>query len=215
MTKVSTEELVCSECGLEQLFTVYNSVNVSLNPDAKEKLIKGELTAFTCDACGHQVEMVYPLLYHDMENKLMIYMDPNGQLDLNGIENKQFMFGTLLNESYRYRIVSTREEMVEKIYIFDHELDDKALELLKHYIRETHLSNGDDPDETLLCYGGRGLIEDEGEVILINKLSGTDQKSFRVPIDKYQELKEGYPNYYPDLKDGAGRWQRVDENYFR
>jgi len=145
----------------------------------------------------------------------MIYMDPDGQLDLNGIENKQFMFGTMLDESYRYRIVSTREEMVEKIYIFDHDLDDKPLEMLKHFIRETHLGKDDDPEQTILYYGGRGDFEDEGEVIFIDKLSGTDQKSFRVPIDKYQEIKKGYTNYYPDLKDGAGRWLRVDENYFK
>jgi hypothetical protein len=213
MTKVSTEELVCSECGLKQLFTVYDSVNVSLNPDYKERLINGELTIFTCDACGYQVKMVYPLLYHDMENKLMVYLDPDGQLDPNGLGNKQFLFD-MLDESYQYRIVPTREEMVEKILIFDDNLDDRPLELLKCYIRETHLSNGDDPYQTVLYFGGRGVIEDEGEVVLINKLSGPDQKSFRVPIGKYQEIKEEYTNYYPDLKDG-GRWQRVDENSFK
>jgi hypothetical protein len=157
--------------------------------------------------------MVYPLLYHDMENKLMVYLDPDGQLDPNGLGNKQFLFD-MLDESYQYRIVPTREEMVEKILIFDDNLDDRPLELLKCYIRETHLSNGDDPYQTVLYFGGRGVIEDEGEVVLINKLSGPDQKSFRVPIGKYQEIKEEYTNYYPDLKDG-GRWQRVDENSFK
>ncbi len=39
---VTTRELVCPECDSEQEFTVYDSVNVSLNPDAKEKLINGE-----------------------------------------------------------------------------------------------------------------------------------------------------------------------------
>jgi transcription elongation factor Elf1 len=214
MTKVSTTEFVCPECGLEQLFTVYDSVNISLNPDYKEKLINGELTIFTCDACGYQVEVVYPILYHDMDNKLMIWMDPDGQLDPNGLGNKQFLFDTLLDESYQYRIVSTREELVEKILIFDDNLEDKPLEMLKYYIRESFLSKGDDPDETVLYYGGRGVFEDEGEVVLINKLSGPDQKSFRVPIGKYQEIKEEYTNYYPDLKDG-GRWQRVNENYFK
>jgi hypothetical protein len=193
----------------------YDSVNVSLNSDYKERLINGELTIFTCHKCEYQVEMVYPILYHDMENKLMIYLDPDGQLDLNGLGNKQFLFGTLLKDSYRYRIVSTREELVEKILIFDDNLDDRPFELFKYYIRETHLGNGDDPDQTILYYGGRGLIEDEGEVIFINKLSGPDQKSFRLPIGKYQEINEGYTDYYPDLKDGAGRWLRVNENYFK
>ena len=87
MTEISTTEITCPECDLEQLFTVYNSVNVSLNPDAKERLINGELTVFTCDACGHQFEVVYPMLYHDMENKFMIWMDPECRLDPNGLGN--------------------------------------------------------------------------------------------------------------------------------
>lgn len=215
MTKQSTEELACPECDLEQLFSVYDSVNVTLCPDLKKQLKDGDLTVFTCDACGYQAEMVYPMLYHDMEKKLMIYMDPDGQLDLNGIENKQFMFGTLLDESYRYRVVSTREELVEKIYIFEGGLDDKPVEMLKHYIRETHLGNGDDPDQTILYYGGRGVFEDEGDVIFINKWSGPDQKSFRLPMEKYWQIKNEYTDHYPSTMSEAGRWLRVDENYFK
>ncbi len=47
------------------------------------------------------------------------------------------------------------------------------------------------------------------------KIFGTDQKAFSLPIGKYQEINEGYINYYPDLKDVAGRWIRVDDNYFK
>ena len=105
--------------------------------------------------------------------------------------------------------------MVEKILIFDDDLDDKPLEMLKYYIRETHLSKGEDPNETVLYFGGRDVVEEEGEVVLINKLSGPDKKSFRVPIGKYQEIKNGYTDFYPDLLPEAGRWLRVDENYFK
>ena len=216
MTKLSTTELVCPECDSEQEFTVFDSVNVSLNPKAKERLINGELTIFTCDDCGHQIEVVYPMLYHDMDNKLMIWMDPEGQLDPNELGKKQFPFGTLLlDEAYQYRIVSTREEMVEKILVYDSDLDDLPLELLKCYIRETHLSKGDDPDETVLYFGGRDVVEDEGEVVLINKLTGSDKKSFRVPIGKYQQIKNDYTDHYPGPMPEESRWLRVDENYFK
>ena len=78
---------------------------------------------------------------------------------------------------------------MRKYIIFDHGLDDKPLEMLKHYIRETHLSPGDDPDQTILYYGGRGVLDDEGEVIFINKWTGPDQKSFRLPMEKYWQIK--------------------------
>jgi predicted RNA-binding Zn-ribbon protein involved in translation (DUF1610 family) len=121
MTKLSTKELVCPECGFEKEFTVYDSINVSLDSDAKEKLINGELTIFTCNECGYQVEVVYPMLYHDMDNKLMIWMDPEGHLDPNKFKKGHFLFG-MFNESYQYRIVATREELVEKILMFDADL---------------------------------------------------------------------------------------------
>ena len=69
---------------------------MSLNPDAKGKLMNGELTMFNCDVCGHRVEVVYPMLYHDMDHKLMIWMDPVGQIDPNGLDKSKFRFGTLL-----------------------------------------------------------------------------------------------------------------------
>jgi len=94
------------------------------------------------------MEVIYPFLYHDMENKFMIWLNPDGQLDPNGLGNKQFLFD-MLDDSYQYRIVSTREEMVEKILICNNGLDDKPLEMLKYYIRESHLSQGDDPDQTI------------------------------------------------------------------
>ena len=144
----------------------------------------------------------------------MIWMDPDGQLNPDEIGNGLFIFG-LPDKSYRYRIVSTREELVEKIYIFDHELDDKPIEMLKYYIRDSHLSPGDDPDQTILYYGGRGVFEDEGEVIFINKWTGPDQKSFRLPMEKYWQIKNEYTDHYPGPEPEVGRWLRVDENYFK
>jgi len=61
VTKLSTTDLVCPECGSEQEFEIFDSVNVSLDPDAKQKLINGELTIFTCDECGYKVEVLYLL----------------------------------------------------------------------------------------------------------------------------------------------------------
>jgi hypothetical protein len=144
----------------------------------------------------------------------MIWMDPESRLDPNELDKRNFLF-RMLDESYQYRIVSTREELVEKILVFDSDLDDKPLEMLKYYIRETHLSKGDDPDETVLYFGGRGILEDEGEVVFINKLTGPDQKSFRVPIHKYQQIKNEYTDHYPSPMPEAGPWLRVNEDYFK
>ena len=45
MSKVKTIKLTCPECGEEFEFDVYESVNVALDKDLKEKVIDGSLFA--------------------------------------------------------------------------------------------------------------------------------------------------------------------------
>ena len=58
--------ITCPSCGNEQKFTIWNSVNVSLSPELKQKIISGELINFCCDKCGDKSRLVYPMLYHDI-----------------------------------------------------------------------------------------------------------------------------------------------------
>lgn len=41
MSLVREEKLKCPKCGAENRFRFYDSVNVSLDPDLKEKLLDG------------------------------------------------------------------------------------------------------------------------------------------------------------------------------
>ena len=214
MTKLSTRELVCPECDFKQEFDVYDSVNVSLNPEAKKQLINGELTIFTCDECGYQVEIEYPLLFHDVDQKFMIWMDPDGQIDPNEVRKKQFLFD-MLDDSYRYRIVQSRNDMVEKILIFDGDLDDKAVEFMKIVLHD-RLMDKDDSEGTKLLFRGCGAGDEDGSrVIYITKLSREDQKSFSVPYDMYETISNEMSSRIQDSTEEAGRWLRVDENYFK
>ena len=45
-------ELTCKGCGNTQPFIAWQSLNASLNPKAREALLAGELTRFTCGKCG-------------------------------------------------------------------------------------------------------------------------------------------------------------------
>jgi len=54
------------------------------------------------------------------------------------------------------------------------------------------------------------------KVIFINKLSGPDQKSFRLSMGKYWQIKNEYTDHYPGpMPEVAGRWLRGDEDYFK
>lgn len=65
MSKVSVEKIKCPKCGKELQANIYDSINVNLNPELKDKLLNNELTNVHCD-CGQSITLIYPILYHKM-----------------------------------------------------------------------------------------------------------------------------------------------------
>ena len=59
--------LVCPDCGLEQKITICPSVNVTIDPEMREKVLSGEIFQFTCDKCGCTGYAGYPFVYEDKE----------------------------------------------------------------------------------------------------------------------------------------------------
>lgn len=135
MSKVHTIKLECKSCSHEMDFTVWDSVNVSLDPDMKEKVLNGEIFNIKCPNCGKSHFIDYPTLYHDMDKQCMIYYLRDNEsikqiynLYLDRNKNNSF-FNTLKHTTIR--IVTSPLELEEKILIFDNNLDDRLIELSK------------------------------------------------------------------------------------
>ena len=73
MSLKNTQKIKCPDCGTEGEFTIWQSINTKLNPQAKEELLSGKLFAYTCPKCKKVHYVNYGLLYHQMEKQLMIY----------------------------------------------------------------------------------------------------------------------------------------------
>lgn len=69
MSSMTPCTVTCPHCGKEQEFEVWQSLNVTLDPDVKARFLRGEINVFACDACGERSLCDGPLLYHDMERK--------------------------------------------------------------------------------------------------------------------------------------------------
>lgn len=65
MSRKSLEMVQCPSCGKDFEVEIYNSINVSLDPELRESLISGDLNSVKCP-CGHNVTLKFPLLYHKM-----------------------------------------------------------------------------------------------------------------------------------------------------
>ncbi len=132
--KVS-KAVVCPMCGELSKAEIYTSVNVTINKSLRNKIVDGELFAWSCPSCNHKARLTYPILYNDMKNRFMVYMIP--KIDRYQLCDKELeeKYSNLRNITKR--IVADFNSFKEKIFILESGLDDMAVELTKLAISQT------------------------------------------------------------------------------
>jgi hypothetical protein len=150
----SAERKVTCSCGREQPVTIYQAINVTLEPALKTRLLAGELNCLACAACGKTSWLHTHLLYHDMAKKLMVQLWAGDRAAVPQVDEQLRKGAASGGGGFTVRIVFSRDELIEKVRAFDDGLDDRALELLKVVIRSQSEAA---PDAGPLLFAG---IED-------------------------------------------------------
>ena len=78
MPRSSTMTYTC-ECGATFTATMYQTVNVTLEPQLLYRLLAGSLNVAVCPNCGRKIESDLPFIYHDMRRGLFAYAHPNAE----------------------------------------------------------------------------------------------------------------------------------------
>lgn len=119
----------CKNCGEFNEMETYYNLDSRKYPQQKRKLIKNELFKYECKKCGAVYLLPYDMMYHDAENKVIIYLDTMMQHTKKikrKIKKQKKQFG----KDYRFRIVKSIGLLNEKAIIFEHKYDDKIIELI-------------------------------------------------------------------------------------
>ncbi len=75
------KKLKCPDCGCESEVIIWDSINVQINPEAREDLLRGDLHVFKCPQCKEETGFEKSLLYHDMERDFMVWFYPFKSLE--------------------------------------------------------------------------------------------------------------------------------------
>ena len=140
MSSFVFEEIECSHCHRMLKFTMFKSINVTLDPDYKEKVLDLSLFRERCPDCGNVTVVQYGFLYHDMDLHYMIDViwDPDHLFGTSDPMLKNWIGNLNSEPPYRFRNVFGYRELLEKIHIFDSGLNDYAVEVLKAVIRKDY-----------------------------------------------------------------------------
>ena len=126
MSMPSKQIVSCPNCGKDIEFTMWQSINNEMS-FAMPDIISGKLFEVECKNCGLKTHVNYPILVNDMEHKVMIYYTfPDGAEETEkALEHMKKIY------TGRTRIVTDQASLREKVGIFNADLDDRIIELLK------------------------------------------------------------------------------------
>ena len=136
----TTIDLTCPACGTGHTASVYLGINTAEQPHLKAAVRDGSLFLWECPHCGRRNLINTQLLYHDPEQRLMVWLLPEGLLspekekEVSGALQQQFA-GEAGLDGYTMRRVSQAGDLIEKVNIHDAGLDDVVMEMVKWLTR--------------------------------------------------------------------------------
>lgn len=130
-----TYTIKCPECGADVEVSRPAIINVQNTPEYKIQIVTGELFREICPQCGQGLQVVSRLTYHDMEKRLMVYFRPiTSQEELKTFDYEAIRSAIEDNFSapnYAIRVVTSVNELMEKIRIAEFGLNDGVIEIAK------------------------------------------------------------------------------------
>ena len=124
----------CSSCGETHEISFYTGINVAEEPELKNKVKDGSLFLWECPHCGKTNLISGQVIYHDPEERLMVWLLPEGSLAEESVRTieKSLTAASETLEGYTLRRVEDVGSLIEKVNIFDAGLDDAAVEMVKY-----------------------------------------------------------------------------------
>lgn len=157
----------CPHCGKAEPFTIWNSINITLNPEMKPKILDQSAFTFHCPHCGKDSQVGYDMLYHDMDQHLMLYLAMSDHSE--DMFYKMLTYGfpdvdmnLLQDKQYQLRIVRSHNVLNEKILLFDAGRDDRIIEICKALLSANLAQKQEELDKLQLLYEPKQKDRPEG-----------------------------------------------------
>lgn len=211
MATVTTAQVKCSSCGEVHSIDVYSSINVAQDPDLKEKVSTGSMFVWECPHCGKVNLVKYPLLYHDPQSRVMVWLLPDGSVS----QDKINMLSSQLEDldGYVLRRVGDVGSLIEKIKIFDAGLDDRIIEMCK-WVTKMELAEklGKDKAETVFAAPFKFFKVDgaDNDICLTYPDAGK-MEGVNIGFNVYEDCR-GIVNRNPQITSVKG-FAQVDQDW--
>lgn len=199
---MSKASVICSGCNAGHTIEVPASINAAREPELKELAHSGDLFTWECPNCGKTNLVSFPLLYHDPDEKLMLWLAPS---DDEVARIKPALDAAPEMEHYTLRVVAGPGDFLEKLKIHEAGLDDVVIEICKHVT-----CNEMEKDVELRFFRMDGA---DGNLVFTYPKDGR-MEMVAVGFNVYEDCR-GIVERNPQIKEAARGLVRIDPDWLR
>lgn len=182
MSVQKTYSIRCPQCGHKQNVELYDSINVSHQPELKNRLFENRLNRIKCEDCAANFRIDKPLLYHDPDRNILIHWMPDHAVSRDEILDE---FDKSMDELHdalpdgmeppRVRLVFERVELVELIFLVEAGMEERVVEYIKYTVYSQNMKR---------------LAPEKKQMLLNVQDSTTDELLFAIRDVETSELEE-------------------------
>ena len=207
-----TMNITCPSCGIQQDVRLYDALDVVADPELKDALMQNQLNRIECIDCDATFRVDMPLLYNDPQNKILIQWIP--ETDTMGRDQVLEDFDVAIEQMNEMvqggsgppcvRLVLTRVELVELIFMIEADLNQRAVEYVKYSIYTRNIE-AVDPHKYRLLLNVQDSTAEELCFVLQNVQEQTLGKILRYGRQAYESICELYeedPDEFLDMFPG-------------
>ena len=224
MSSQKTYTIRCPKCRHEQKVELYESINVAQQPELKTALFENRLNRVQCESCDASFRVDKPVLYHDADRNILIHWMPDTAVSreeiLDEFDKSMEELRKVLPpdiEPPRVRLVFTRAELIELIFIIEAGMEERVIEYIKYTIHMQNMNRVPPATKQLLL----NVQDSTGDELLFavqNVETSELEDLLRYLRTAYHSVREMYrknPDEFTELFPGpyiSARAALMDEN---
>jgi len=121
----------CPQCGLDQPYTAWASINTHESPALRLKVLEGTSHRFQCIRCQYVSYMPYDVLYNDPHRRFKIWLKHPDEAGVSAVDPAATRLFDAFSEGWIHRVVRSLGELREKVLVLEDGYSDVEMEALK------------------------------------------------------------------------------------
>lgn len=202
-----TITIKCQQCGEQYDFNVCNVINLQKDQDLYEPLFSLDLFKHQCEKCGYLNVVQYDMMVVDNFKKYMIFLFGPERMSLfkesvdryiKSLEQSNSQEFQVLKENIQHtRVVNSINDLKEKLLIFDYDLNDKIIELIKRGLYTNKLI--DQKEFPYILFNA--IDQDKLAFVCIGGTDNTITKEIGISIKFYNKILDSLGDKIKESKE--------------